>query len=93
MEEILRVPMVGAFERLPDEIGRLFGEAQQRQRAPTITVLELGQGCGELAKPVSELGIGQSVLANAARQAAGNRLCEGEGGAANASACAHGSEA
>jgi hypothetical protein len=25
LEEILRVPMVGAFERLPDEIGRLFG--------------------------------------------------------------------
>lgn len=32
LEEILRVPMVGAFERLPHEIGRLFGGYLYSQR-------------------------------------------------------------
>jgi hypothetical protein len=32
LREILRVPMVGAFERIPDEIGRLFGGYLYSQR-------------------------------------------------------------
>src|SRR5262245_28752619 len=83
-DDQFRVGLLGGLQ-----VGRVLGNAQQRQRAVAIALLELRQWFAQLVEPGSELLLGQPMRADGARQATRNSVREGYGGSADASACAH----